>query len=127
PEATAEPLHEGDRRPDGTGAALSGTRRRRTGTDDRLVVVGGGDGLDDLPLAEVLRARDRRYEADQDPVAHDLRLEPGGAVVVPDRLAPVGQHDADAVLRDAGVWQFHMGEDVARGQRGDDPTSPFFF
>jgi hypothetical protein len=50
---------------------------------------------------------------DQNPVPHDLRLEPRGAVVVPDRFPAVGQYHPDAVLRDAGVRQLHVREDVA--------------
>jgi len=62
---------------------------------------------------EVFRLGDRGDEADQDAVATDLGLEAGGAVVVPDGLAAVGEDDADTVLRDAGLGELHMGEDIA--------------
>ena len=98
---------------------------RQLGSRHRLTVEVPGDHLDDLRLAEVLRAGDRRHEADQDAVAHDLSLEPGRPVVVPDRLTAVGQVDPDPVLRDPGVRQLHVGEDVAGAQRLDHPASAF--
>ena len=65
---------------------------------DRLVVVGAGDGVDDLGLVEVLGAFDLRHEADQHAVPHDLGFKARGAVGVPLGLAAAGQRHADAEL-----------------------------
>jgi signal peptidase I len=102
PEGAPEPLGKAQgarhRRARGRGPAAAGHGRRAA---DRDVVVGRRDRVDDLAVGEVLGAGDVRDEADQDAVAHDLGLEPGGAVVVPDGLAPVRQDHADAVLGDS--------------------------
>ena len=86
-----------------------GRRRRRASAlvGDGLVVVGPRDRVDDLLVGEVLRIRDVRHEADEYPVAHDLGLQPGRPVGVPDRVTAVGQGDAHTELGDAGP--LHVG------------------
>ena len=83
-------------------AAVAGERgsRRRGGAlgRDGLVVVGAGDGVDDLVFVEVLRAFDRGHEPHEHAVLHHLRLKTGRAVVIPFGLAPAGQRDPDAEI-----------------------------
>ena len=85
---------------------------------DGLVVVGAGNGRHDLLLVEVLRPGDHRDEADELTVEHDLRLEAGRAVAVPDRLATARDTDAYAELVDPSL--FHMGVYSALAQLVDD-------
>jgi hypothetical protein len=92
---------------------------------DRLVVVGLRDRVDGLLLVEVLGAGDRRHEADQHAVAHDLRLEPGGAVGVPDRLPAVGQRDPHPELVDPGP--LHRGVDALLPQPVGHPARLVLF
>jgi len=73
-------------------------RGRGAQARDGLVVVGASDGVDHLDLVEVLGAVDRRHEPDEHSVAHHLGLEPGSAVGVPDRLAPVAKAHSHAEL-----------------------------
>jgi hypothetical protein len=70
------------RAPAWDGRALSG---------DGLVVIGAGDGVDDLGFAEVLGTFDLGHVADEHAVAHDLGLQAGCAVGVPFGFAAAGQ------------------------------------
>jgi hypothetical protein len=69
---------------------------------DRLVVVGPSDRVDHLPLVVLVGAFDLGDKAHQNAVAHDLRLESGGSVGVPDRLTAVRQNNSYAELADPG-------------------------
>src|ERR1700745_888745 len=62
-----------------------GTRLRRDGSlpGDGLVVVGTGNGRDDLRLVKARGAFDLRHVSDQHAVEHDLRLGARRAVGVP--------------------------------------------
>src|SRR5579872_3616602 len=106
-------------------AALVGERRafwRRLGALMAfwLVVVGAGDGVDDLGLVEGLRPGDLRDEAHQVAVEQDLGLQPGGVLGAPDGLAPVPGRHLDRVGVDAGLPQ--MRRDSAVAQRVGYPT-----
>src|SRR5205807_1582079 len=97
-------------------AALAGQRRRwrrchRALGGYRLVVVGAGDGVDDLRLVEVLGALDLRHEPDEVPVLHHLGLEPDGAVGIPFGIAPVVQVHPHPELIHTGSQ--HVGIDAA--------------
>ena len=105
----------------GSGAAGGGACRRWRG--DRLVVVGAHDRVDRPGRRRSPRSpRSDRDEADQHAVAHHLRLEPSGAVAVPDGGAPAGQPDRDAELVDARL--LHPRVHPALAQRVDDPLCP---
>src|SRR5262245_13844629 len=80
----------------GEGGAGWGRGGARGG--DGLVVVGAGDGVDDLGFGEVGRAVDLGDVADQRAVAHDLGFQAGGAVGVPFGVAAAGQGYPDAEL-----------------------------
>src|SRR5215469_9825628 len=73
----------------GKGRAGCGCDRALAG--DGLVVVGAGDGVDDLGFAEVFGALDLGHVADEHAVAHDLGLQAGCAVGVPLSFAAAGQ------------------------------------
>src|SRR5262249_4875778 len=90
-----------------------------------LVVVRPGDRVDDLGLVEVLRPVDHGDEADQDPVAHDLRLELRRTVAVPHRLAAVAQVDAHAELVDTRL--LHVRVDAPLAQRVHHVPCPVLF
>ena len=74
-------------------AGKGGAGRRRDGalTGNGLVVIGAGDGVNDLGLVEILRAIDLGHVADEHAVAHDLGFEAGRAVGVPLGFAAAGQ------------------------------------
>src|ERR1700751_1441292 len=84
-----------------------GTRLRGDGSlpGDGLVVIGTGNGVDDLRLVEVLGAFDLRHASDQHAVEHDLRLEARRAVGVPLGVAAAGQRDAETELVDTAAEQ----------------------
>ena len=79
-----------------------------------LVVVGAGDGVNDLGLVEVLGAFDLGHVADQHAVAHDLGFQAGRAVSVPLGFAAAGQRHADAELAGAAE-QMSVNATVAEG------------
>jgi hypothetical protein len=58
--------------------------------------------------------------SDQHAVAHDLGLQPGGSVRVPDRLATVEDHDLDADLAHADPGDVRGYATLA--ERVDDPV-----
>jgi hypothetical protein len=70
----------------------------------------------------VLGAGDHRHEPHQHPVAHHLRLQAGGAVGVPDRLATVAQGHAYAELVHASSGKVRV--DAASTQRIDHAAGP---
>src|SRR5215475_4827144 len=73
------------------GEGRAGRRRGRVLPGDGLVVVGAGDGVDDLGFAEVLGALDLGHVADKHAIAHDLGLQAGCAVGIPLSFAAAGQ------------------------------------
>src|SRR5690348_270336 len=107
-------------------ASKRGTRLRRDGSlpGDGLVVIGTGNGVDDLRLVEVLGAFDLRHVSDQHAVEHDLRLEARRAVGVPLGVAAAGQRDTDAELVDTAAEQVRVDAAVTKGV--DHPASPEF-
>jgi ketosteroid isomerase-like protein len=80
------------------GEGRAGRGRDRVLASDGLVIIGAGDGVDDLGLVEVLGVFDLRHVADEHAVAHDLGFEAGRAVGVPLRFAAAGQRHPDAEL-----------------------------
>ena len=105
-------------------AGKGGAGRRRDGalTGNGLVVVGAGDGVNDLGLVEILRAIDLGHVADEHAVAHDLRFEAGRAVGVPLGFAAAGQRHPDAEPPDAAAEQVSVDATVTKGV--DHPPGP---
>jgi hypothetical protein len=99
-----------------------GTGLRRLGAfpPDRLVVVSAGDGVHDLGLVEVFRARDLGDEAHQVPVQQHLGLQAGGAFGTPDGLASAAGRHLHRVRVDPGLPQVRV--DAAVPQRVGHPT-----
>ena len=112
--AVAEAVQEAAEDPALAGQRRGGRRCRRPLTRDGLVVVGPGDGVDDLLLVEVLRPLDLGHVTDQHPVPHDLRFKAGGAVGVPLGLAAAGQRHAHAVLVHTRLGQVRIDAAVAQ-------------
>src|SRR5665213_919335 len=83
------------------GQGRDGAGCGRQPTRDGLVVVGAGNGIDDLRLVEVVRTFDDGYESDQHAVAHHLCFKFGSVVAIPHCLATSGQSYAHADLVDA--------------------------
>jgi len=92
---------------------------------DGLVVVGPGDGVDDLLLVEVLGPLDLRHVTDQVPVLHHLGLQPSRIVGVPLSFAPIVQYDAHPELIHASLEQ--MTVDATLAQRVNHPPGPVLF
>src|SRR5215475_13051831 len=86
-------------------AGEGGAGRGRDGAlaGDGPVVVGAGDGVDDLGLVEVLRAFDLGHVSDEVAVLHHLGFEAGRAVGIPLGLTPAGQRHAHAELLGAAA------------------------
>ena len=107
-------------------AAFAHERGSRRGSDrelpgDRPVVVGPGDGINDLGLVKVLRALDLRHVSNKHAILHDLCLETGRPVGVPLGLAPAGQRHPHAVLT---VASEQVSIDTAVTEGVDHPTRP---
>jgi hypothetical protein len=94
-----------------------GAGRRSHGplASDRLVIVGPGDSVNDLGLAEVLGAVDLRYVANQHAVAHDLGFQARGTVGIPLRFAAAGQGYPDAELTHATSEKMRVNATVTKG------------
>jgi hypothetical protein len=110
-------------------AAFAGKGGARWGCDgalagNGLIVVGAGNGVDNLGLVKGLRAFDLRHVADEHAVAHDLGFEAGRAVGVPLGLATARQRYADAELTDTAAEQVSVDATVTKGI--DHPTGPEF-
>src|SRR5215470_3031300 len=97
------------------GQGGAGRGRNSALAGDGLVVVGAGDGVDDLRFAEVFGTIDLGHVAHQHAVAHDLGFQAGGAVGVPLGFAAAGQGNADAVLAYAAAQQVRVDATVAEG------------
>jgi uncharacterized protein len=97
------------------GQRLAGRRCHRLLMSLGFVVVGPGDGVNDLVLGEGLRTGDLRDEADQVPVLDHLGRQAAGALGAPNRLPAGREHDVHAVRVYAGVLQ--MGVDASIPQR----------
>src|SRR5215470_5431468 len=97
------------------GEGRAGRGRHRPLAGDGLVVVGAGDGVDDLGFAEVFGAFDLGHVAHQHAVAHDLGLQAGGAVGVPLSFAAAGQGHADAEPAKAPAQQVSVDATVTKG------------
>jgi hypothetical protein len=104
------------------GQGGAGRGRGRALLGDGLVVVGAGDGVDDLGFGEARRAFDLGHVADEHAVAHDLGLQAGGTVGVPLGFAATGQGHADAELAQAPAQQVSVDAAVAEGV--GDPAGP---
>ena len=101
-------------------AAFAGQGRAGRGREgalagDGLVVIGAGDGVDDLGFGEVFGAFDLGHVAHQHAVAHDLGLQAGGAVGVPLGFAAAGQGHADTELAKAPAQQVRVDATVTKG------------
>jgi len=99
----------------GRGGALAG---------DGLVVIGAGDGVDDLGLVEILGTLDLGYVAHEHAVRHDLGLEAGRTVGVPLGFAATGKGHPDAELVDATAEQVSVDATVTKSVHH--PAGPEF-
>ncbi|HEX6450252.1 MAG TPA: MFS transporter [Trebonia sp.] len=121
--AVAETVEEAAEDAAITGESRTGRRRGGTQVADRLVIVGAGDGVDDLGFIEALRALDLGHVADEHAVPQDLGLKARGAVGVPLGLAPARQRHANPELTGPAV---EMGIDTAVAEHVDYPAGPEF-
>ena len=106
-----------------TGEGRAGRRRDLPQAGNRLIIVGAGDGIDDLGFIEVLRALDLGHVADEHAVPHDLGLKARGAVGAPLGLASAGQRHTHPELTGPAV---KMGVDAAVAEHVDYPAGPEF-